>query len=80
MSQQEYEPLSKSLVSYVRQSIIDALLAYCERNQRGRDVVVDTALDAYLRGQVSHELEHLHSVIEMQQAEIERLLQTHDEL
>jgi hypothetical protein len=79
MSQQEYEPLSKSLVSYVRQSTIDALLSYCEQHQRGRDVVVDTALDAYLRGQASGEVEHLRSVVEMQEARIAELLGMHDQ-
>jgi hypothetical protein len=79
MSQQPYEPLSKSLVSYVRQSTIDALLSYCERFQRSRDTVVDTALDFYLNGQANGEVEHLQRVVEMQQSQITELLGTHDQ-
>lgn len=79
MSQQHYEPLSKSLVSYVRQSTLDALESYCEMHQRGRDTVVDTALSAYLSGQASGELAHLRATVEMLQSEIERLLGTHDQ-
>jgi hypothetical protein len=76
---EQYEPLSKSLVSYVRQSTIDALLSYCEQHQRGRDVIVDTALDVYLRGQASGEVEHLQRVVEMQQSQITELLGMHDQ-
>lgn len=74
-----YEPLSQALVSYIRQSTLDALEGYAKQRQIGRDTAVDVILSSYLGGQASGELAHLRATVEMLQSQITELLGTHDQ-